>query len=58
MMPRCRSPTVVISYLMRHRGWRLAESYKWVKEKRDTIKINPGMRPIELGHEEYLAQDE
>eukprot|EP00199_Chlamydomonas_sp_CCMP681_P006988 CAMPEP_0119115546 /NCGR_PEP_ID=MMETSP1180-20130426/51327_1 /TAXON_ID=3052 ORGANISM="Chlamydomonas cf sp, Strain CCMP681" /NCGR_SAMPLE_ID=MMETSP1180 /ASSEMBLY_ACC=CAM_ASM_000741 /LENGTH=265 /DNA_ID=CAMNT_0007104579 /DNA_START=24 /DNA_END=821 /DNA_ORIENTATION=- len=36
-----RSPSVVISYLMRKRGWRLAESYKWVKDKRPSIKISP-----------------
>ncbi|KAG2498259.1 hypothetical protein HYH03_004009 [Edaphochlamys debaryana] len=34
-----RSPSVVIAYLMKHRGWRLAESYKWVKDKRTSINI-------------------
>ncbi|KAG2433478.1 hypothetical protein HYH02_012596 [Chlamydomonas schloesseri] len=34
-----RSPSVVIAYLMKKRGWRLAESYKWVKDKRQTINI-------------------
>ncbi|GLC38618.1 hypothetical protein PLESTB_000453000 [Pleodorina starrii] len=34
-----RSPSVVIAYLMKHRGWRLAESYKWVKDKRPAINI-------------------
>ncbi|GLI69209.1 hypothetical protein VaNZ11_013782 [Volvox africanus] len=34
-----RSPSVVISYLMKHRGWRLVESYKWVKDKRPVISI-------------------
>lgn len=38
----CRSPTVVIAYLMKLRGWRLAESYKWVKDKRPNIKISEG----------------
>lgn len=36
-----RSPSVVIAYLMRHRGWRLAESYKWVKDKRPSIHLKP-----------------
>lgn len=36
-----RSPTVVIAYLMKLRGWRLAESYKWVKDKRRSIQISP-----------------
>ncbi|PNH05719.1 Protein-tyrosine-phosphatase IBR5 [Tetrabaena socialis] len=34
-----RSPSVVIAYLMKHRGWRLAESYRWVKDKRRNINI-------------------
>jgi dual specificity MAP kinase phosphatase len=38
----CRSPTVVIGYLMKHRGWRLAEAYKWVKDKRPSIQISEG----------------
>jgi hypothetical protein len=27
---------------MKLRGWRLAESYKWVKDKRPNIKISEG----------------
>lgn len=41
---RARSPSVVIAYLMKKRGWRLAESYKWVKDKRQTINIKEGKR--------------
>lgn len=41
MSGQSRSPTVVVGYLMTHRGWRLAESYKWVKDKRPSININP-----------------
>lgn len=33
---------MVIGYLMKLRGWRLAESYKWVKDKRPSINVNPG----------------
>lgn len=35
-----RSPTIIIAYLMRARGWRLLESYKWVKQKRGSINLN------------------
>ncbi|MEW5317064.1 MAG: hypothetical protein WDW38_008395 [Sanguina aurantia] len=35
-----RSPTMVMGYLMRHRNWRLAESYKWVKDKRQCVNIS------------------
>ena len=38
----CRSPTVVIYYLMRHRGWRLSEAYNWVKDRRPSINIGAG----------------
>lgn len=34
-----RSPSVVIAFLMKHRGWRLAESYKWVKDRRPAINL-------------------
>lgn len=36
-----RSPSVLVAYLMKHRGWRLAESYKWVKDRRPTINLKP-----------------
>jgi hypothetical protein len=39
---RRRSPSIVVGYLMHHRRWRLLESFKWVKEKRASININPG----------------
>ena len=37
-----RSPTVVVAYLMRHGNLRLAESYKWVKDRRPSINITAG----------------
>lgn len=45
----CRAPAVVISYLMKKRGWRLAESYRWVKDKRPSIKIQAGPSFLLLG---------
>ena len=39
MVP-CRAPAVVIGYLMKLRNWRLAEAYKWVKDKRPSINIS------------------
>jgi len=35
-----KSPAVIMAYLMRARGWRLLECYKWVKDKRPNININ------------------
>ncbi|KAH7404043.1 hypothetical protein KP509_15G008000 [Ceratopteris richardii] len=38
-----RSPAVVIAYLMRSKGWRLAESYQWVKARRPSINLTPAV---------------
>lgn len=38
-----RSPAVVIAYLMRYKGWRLAESYQWVKDRRPSINLSPAI---------------
>ncbi|GMH32504.1 hypothetical protein BSKO_00338 [Bryopsis sp. KO-2023] len=35
-----RSPTVVIAYLMKLKGWRLSESYRWVKDRRPKVKLS------------------
>eukprot|EP00877_Chromochloris_zofingiensis_P013562 jgi/Chrzof1/845/Cz01g31050.t1 len=51
-----RSPTIVIGYLMKLRGWRLAESYKWVKDKRASIRISPDDTKRLIGLEMQLHQ--
>lgn len=38
----CRGPSIVIGYLMKLRNWRLAEAYKWVKDKRPSVNISQG----------------
>ncbi|KAM7498370.1 hypothetical protein LguiA_022784 [Lonicera macranthoides] len=40
MTGKNRSPAVVIAYLMRSKGWRLGQSYQWVKERRPSVDIN------------------
>ncbi|KAF3550331.1 hypothetical protein DY000_02005076 [Brassica cretica] len=42
MSGKSRSPAVVIAYLMKRKGWRLAESHQWVKQRRPTTDISPG----------------
>lgn len=37
-----RGPAVVIGYLMKLRNWRLAEAYKWVKDKRPAVNVSQG----------------
>ncbi|THG02718.1 hypothetical protein TEA_003077 [Camellia sinensis var. sinensis] len=34
MSGKSRSPAIVIAYLMKSKGWRLAQGYQWVKERR------------------------
>ncbi|CAJ2653561.1 protein tyrosine phosphatase IBR5-like [Trifolium pratense] len=42
MSGKSRSPAVVIGYLMKSRGWRLAQSYQWVKERRTSVELSEG----------------
>jgi dual specificity MAP kinase phosphatase len=39
MSGRNRSPAIVIAYLMKTKGWRLPQSYQWVKERRPPVDI-------------------
>ncbi|KAI3931767.1 hypothetical protein MKW98_012177 [Papaver atlanticum] len=39
-MFRTRSPAIVIAYLMKCKGWRLAQSYQRVKERRPFVEIS------------------
>eukprot|EP00245_Coleochaete_scutata_P005903 TRINITY_DN19891_c0_g1_i1.p1 TRINITY_DN19891_c0_g1~~TRINITY_DN19891_c0_g1_i1.p1 ORF type:complete len:268 (-),score=35.34 TRINITY_DN19891_c0_g1_i1:847-1650(-) len=43
MSGQTRSPAVVIAYLMRHKGWRLPQSYQWVKDRHPCTNITPAM---------------
>ncbi|OAY33042.1 protein-tyrosine-phosphatase IBR5 [Manihot esculenta] len=40
MSGKNRSPAIVIAYLMKSRGWRLAQSYQWVKERRPSVDLS------------------
>lgn len=43
MSGKNRSPAIVIAYLMKSRGWRLTQSYQWVKERRPSVDLNPAV---------------
>ena len=45
----CRSASVVIGYLMHERRWRLQEAFKWVCDRRPTVKLSPGEQGCTLG---------
>ncbi|KAF2284851.1 hypothetical protein GH714_031244 [Hevea brasiliensis] len=34
-----RSPAIVIAYLMKSKGWTLAQSFQWVKERRPSVDL-------------------
>ncbi|KAG8362598.1 hypothetical protein BUALT_BualtUnG0059900 [Buddleja alternifolia] len=38
-----RSPAIVMAYLMKSKGWKLAQSYQWVKEHRPSVELNEGL---------------
>lgn len=41
-----RSPAIVMAYLMKSKGWRLAQGYQWVKERRPSVELSEGMLMI------------
>ncbi|KAJ4975080.1 hypothetical protein NE237_000186 [Protea cynaroides] len=43
MSGKNRSPAIVIAYLMKCKGWRLAQSYQWVKERRPSVELTPAV---------------
>ncbi|KAL9316172.1 hypothetical protein ACSQ67_017173 [Phaseolus vulgaris] len=43
MSGKSRSPAIVIAYLMKSKGWRLAQSYQWVKERRLSVELTQGV---------------
>ncbi|KAI3457632.1 hypothetical protein Pfo_014295 [Paulownia fortunei] len=40
MSGKNRSPAIVMAYLMKSKGWKLAQSYQWVKERRPSVELN------------------
>ncbi|WCJ37428.1 Dual specificity protein phosphatase 5 [Euphorbia peplus] len=40
MLGKNRSPAIVIAYLMKSKGWRLSQSYQWVKDRRPIVDLN------------------
>jgi len=42
MSGKSRSAAFVIAFLMKSRGWRLAQSFQWVKERRPQVQLSDG----------------
>ncbi|CAN1196637.1 Protein-tyrosine-phosphatase IBR5 [Linum perenne] len=54
MSGKSRSPAIVISYLMKSKGWRLAQSYQWVKERRPAVELTEGVHQQLQQYEQRL----
>jgi hypothetical protein len=37
-----RSAAIVAAFLMKSRGWRLAQSFQWVKDRRPQVQLTNG----------------
>lgn len=37
-----RSAAIVAAFLMKSRGWRLAQSFQWVKDRRPQVQLTDG----------------
>ncbi|KAF7831689.1 protein-tyrosine-phosphatase IBR5 [Senna tora] len=59
MSGKNRSPAIVIAYLMKSKGWRLAQSYQWVKERRPSVELTEGVHQQlqEYEHKIYGSVD-
>ncbi|CAI0383638.1 unnamed protein product [Linum tenue] len=54
MSGKSRSPAIVIAYLMKSKGWRLAQSYQWVKERRPAVELTEGVNQQLQEYEQRL----
>ncbi|CAN0897515.1 Protein-tyrosine-phosphatase IBR5 [Linum grandiflorum] len=54
MSGKSRSPAIVMAYLMKSKGWRLAQSYQWVKERRPAVELNEGVHQQLQEYEQRL----
>ncbi|KAJ4817694.1 hypothetical protein LUZ62_030260 [Rhynchospora pubera] len=54
MSGKSRSAAVVIAYLMKAKGWRLAQSFQWVKERRPQINLSSGAQQQLVEYEQQL----
>ncbi|XP_047969714.1 protein-tyrosine-phosphatase IBR5-like [Salvia hispanica] len=43
MTGKSRSPAIVMAFLMKNKGWKLSQSYQWVKERRPSVELHPAV---------------
>ncbi|XP_020268012.1 protein-tyrosine-phosphatase IBR5-like [Asparagus officinalis] len=51
MSGKNRSPAIVMGYLMKCKGWRLPQSFHWVKDRRPQVELSPAV------HEQLVAYE-
>ncbi|WOK92951.1 protein-tyrosine-phosphatase IBR5-like [Canna indica] len=54
MLGKNRSPAIVIGYLMKSKGWRLAQSSQWVKDRRPVMELSSAVCQQLLEYEQKL----
>lgn len=54
MSGKSRSPAIVIAYLMKSKGWKLAQSYQWVKDRRPSVDLNQGVYQLVQEYEQKI----
>ncbi|KAG8387073.1 hypothetical protein BUALT_Bualt03G0215400 [Buddleja alternifolia] len=50
MSGKNRSPAIVMAYLMKSKGWKLGQSYEWVKERRPSVELNQEITGVRAKH--------
>ncbi|GER48235.1 dual specificity protein phosphatase [Striga asiatica] len=54
MSGKNRSPAIVIAYLIKTKGWKLTQSYQWVKEHRPQVELSQEIYQQLLDYEQKL----
>ncbi|KAL8136689.1 hypothetical protein V2J09_002690 [Rumex salicifolius] len=54
MTGKNRSPAIVIAYLMKSKRWKLAQSYQWVKERRQFVEIQQDVYQHLVEYEQHI----
>ncbi|KAJ8749255.1 hypothetical protein K2173_018734 [Erythroxylum novogranatense] len=49
-----RSPAIVMAYLMKSKGWRLSQSYQWVKERRPSVDLTQAVYQLLQEYEQKI----
>ncbi|XP_020090703.1 protein-tyrosine-phosphatase IBR5 [Ananas comosus] len=54
MSGKSRSAGIVIAFLMKSKGWRLAQSFQWVKERRPLVDLSSAVQQQLLQYEQRI----